>query len=115
VVTGHARDEIGFLVIPDQDACRALSGLPEGTPLPAVLTHARIRSCVARGLAALAKSGGGSSTHATRALFLTEPLSIDAGELTDKGYVNQGAVLARRAALVDKLYGTPPDASVITL
>jgi feruloyl-CoA synthase len=43
-----------------------------------------------------------------RALVMKEPLSIDAGEITDKGYVNQRAVLDRRAALVEELYA--PDA-----
>ena len=40
-----------------------------------------------------------------RALVLTEPPSVDAGEITDKGYINQGAVLRRRAADVAALYG----------
>jgi len=47
---------------------------------------------------------GGSSTHPTRLLVMTEPPQIDAGEITDKGYINQRAVLERRAALVEKLY-----------
>jgi feruloyl-CoA synthase len=70
---------------------------------------------VAQGLLSLAQAGGGSSTHATRALLLEDPLSMDAGELTDKGYVNQRAVLTRRAKLVERLYDTPPASSVITL
>jgi feruloyl-CoA synthase len=74
-----------------------------------------VRLCVAAGLRALAQAGGGSSTYATRALFLEKPLSIDEGELTDKGYVNQRAVLTRNEELVDRLYATPLDASVITL
>ena len=45
-------------------------------------------------------SGGGSSAHATRALLLAEPASVDGGEITDKGYINQRAVLTRRAAAV---------------
>ena len=40
-----------------------------------------------------------------RLLVMSEPPSIDANEITDKGYMNQRAVLARRAALVEKLYG----------
>jgi feruloyl-CoA synthase len=47
---------------------------------------------------------GGSSTHPTRALIMTEPPSIDANEITDKGYMNQRAVLERRASLVEQLY-----------
>ena len=51
-----------------------------------------------------------------RCLLLADPPSIDAGEITDKGYLNQGAVLARRAALVERLYGqaTHPEVIVIS-
>jgi feruloyl-CoA synthase len=53
--------------------------------------------------------GGGSSTYASRALLMAEPPSVDAGEITDKGYINQSAVLARRAALVRQLAGGGAD------
>jgi len=115
VITGHGRDQVGFLIVPRLDACRRLGDLPRDAALADVLQHPSVRHQVARGLLALAKSGGGSSTHATRALLLDEPLSIDAGELTDKGYINQRAVLTRRATLVDRLYEAPLDISVITL
>jgi feruloyl-CoA synthase len=115
VITGHGRDEVGFLIVPQLDACRTLGGLPDDAAPADILGHARVRHCVAFGLRALALAGGGSSTYATRALLLEQPLSIDAGELTDKGYVNQRAVLTRRRALVDRLYTTPFDTSVITL
>ena len=49
-----------------------------------------------------------------RALVLAEPPSIDANEITDKGYINQRAVLERRAALVERLYAEPRPAEVIT-
>lgn len=115
VVAGHGRDQVGLLIVPRLDACRRLSTLPDGSAVESVLGHPTVRERVARGLLALAESGGGSSTHATRALFLDEPLSLDAGELTDKGYVNQRAVLTRRKALVERLYAAPLDASVVPL
>lgn len=46
---------------------------------------------------------------------MTEPPSIDAGEITDKGYVNQRATLERRDALVQGLYANPPAAGVVTI
>ena len=52
---------------------------------------------------------GGSSTHPTRLLVMIEPPQIDGNEITDKGYLNQRAVLERRAALVEKLYSDAPD------
>ncbi|HEU4921963.1 MAG TPA: feruloyl-CoA synthase, partial [Burkholderiales bacterium] len=54
-------------------------------------------------------SEGGSSMAPRRLLVMTEPPSIDANEITDKGYMNQRAVLERRAALVEKLYGDSAD------
>ena len=73
------------------------------------------RECVREGMALLRDEGGGSSTYATRAIVLEEPPSIDAGEITDKGYINQRAVLERRAAIVERLYAEPVDPAVILL
>ena len=50
-----------------------------------------------------------------RALLLAEPPSVDAGEITDKGSINQKAVLRRRAALVDALYGAGPPVRLIDI
>ena len=55
----------------------------------------------------------GSATRIARALLLEEPPSIDAGEITDKGSINQRAVLDRRAALVEELYADAPSSRVI--
>jgi feruloyl-CoA synthase len=57
----------------------------------------------------------GSSNRIARAMVLEEPPSLDAGEMTDKGSINQRAVLARRAALVEELYRDPPSARIILL
>ncbi len=105
VVTGHDGDEVGFLVFANVPACRALAGLPADAPPADVLAHPAVRNKVAEGLRAMKALGGGSSTHAARALLMAEPPSVDAGEITDKGYVNQSAVLARRKALVAQLSG----------
>lgn len=113
VVTGHDRHEIGFLIFPNLDACRKLCAAHGDAGVVALLQHSAVRGAIAAGLLALSQSGAGSSTYATRALLLEEPPSLDAGEITDKAYVNQRAVLTRRAALVDELYRTPLQASVI--
>jgi feruloyl-CoA synthase len=114
VVTGHDREDVGLLVFPSPAGCAALCpDLPQDTPLPALLVDPRVRQRVAAGLRALAQEGGGSSTFATRALLLAEPASIDANEITDKGYINQRAVLSRRGAAVHTLYAEPvPDAVI---
>ena len=61
----------------------------------------------------LAASGGGSSQRVERLLVLREPPALDAGEITDKGYVNQRAVRERRAAEVAMLAEDPPSARVV--
>jgi feruloyl-CoA synthase len=99
VITGHDRDEVCAMLFPSA-ACAQIS--------PEALT-ARLREA----LAALRAEGGGSSQCPARILVLTEPPNADAGEITDKGYVNQGAVLGRRAAEVELLYQQPPPARVI--
>jgi len=61
-----------------------------------------------------AMPGGGSSMRVERVAVLREPLSMDAGEVTDKGSVNQAAVRRHRAALVEALYAEPPGAGVVS-
>jgi len=94
VITGHGRTEIGALVF-----------LSAGTK---DMSPDAIRSRLSAVLAQLAQEGG-SSMVPRRLLLMTEPPSIDANEITDKGYTNQRAVLERRAALVEKLYGDSAD------
>ncbi|WP_249115609.1 feruloyl-CoA synthase [Azoarcus sp. L1K30] len=116
VVTGHDRDEIGFLVFPNIPECRTLCpGLPADAPVEQVLSSPAVVNQVRAGLQALKQQGGGSSTYATRALLLAEPPSVEGGEITDKGYINQRAVLNRRADLVEYLYADLLDKTVITV
>jgi feruloyl-CoA synthase len=104
VVTGHDREEVGFLVFANPVTARQVSGLPESAGLDAVLAHPTVVALAHKGLRALKAEGGGTASFATRALLMAEPPSVDAGEITDKGYINQRAVLTRRAALVQRLY-----------
>ena len=97
VITGHDRNEIGALVFLNPAAAKDLS---------AEAVRARIADAL-RKLAA--ETGAGSSTHPVRAMVMTDPPSIDANEITDKGYMNQRAVLERRAALVEQLYAGGPE------
>ncbi len=116
VVAGHDRDEIGFLVFPNIPECRALCpGLPPDAPVEQVLSNPVVINQVRAGLQALKQRGGGTSTYASRALLLAEPPSVEAGEITDKGYINQRAVLNRRSDLVEYLYADVPDKTVITV
>jgi feruloyl-CoA synthase len=103
VVTGHGGDHVRFLVFPNIAACRAHAGLPDSAGMADVIGHQKVRAAIAQGLAKLKAQGAGSSTHATRALLLAEPASVDGGEITDKGYINQRLVLTRRAVAVAML------------
>jgi feruloyl-CoA synthase len=103
VVCGHDSDAVRFLVFPNLAACRAVAMLSEAAGVDEVLAHPAVRAAVAAGLARLKAQGGGSSSFATSALLMAEPPSVDGGEITDKGYINQRAVLSRRAELVRRL------------
>ena len=114
VVTGHDREAVGLLVFVNPLGCRGLCpDLAPDAPLAQVLADPRIVAHVRAGMAQLEASGGGSSMVADRALLMEEPPSIDAGEITDKGYINQRAVLTRRAGQVERLYSVTPDDQVI--
>ncbi|WP_085318252.1 feruloyl-CoA synthase [Derxia lacustris] len=118
IVAGHERDEIGLLIVPNLAECRRLAhDLPADAPVAELLAHPALRAVVGDGLAKMRAAGGGSASHATRALLLEVPMSIDAGEITDKGYINQRRALELRAALVERLYDddADTDAAVIPL
>jgi feruloyl-CoA synthase len=103
VITGHGRDEVGALVFLNAAAVKAKG-----------LDDAQLREHLRAAMRRLAaESGPGSSTHPARALVAGEPLSIDANEITDKGYINQRAVLERRAGLVELLHAEAPPPEVI--
>jgi feruloyl-CoA synthase len=77
------------------------------------LGHPLVRDHLSRTLASL-NARAGSAARVERLLLLAEPPSLDAGEITDKGYINQRACLECRAAEVARLYAEPLDPEVIT-
>ena len=97
VIAGHDRRELTALIIPR-------AGTPNTTDL---------REACRQVIEKVIASGTGASTVVARAVLLTDPLSIDAGEITDKGSINQRAVLKTRAGLVGDLYADPSPAHVI--
>jgi feruloyl-CoA synthase len=105
VITGESRDEIGMLAVPDVDACRALcQDLPPAADVAAVLGHPAVTAWMAERLASFGAAASGSSRPIARAMLLLEPPSLDALGSHRQGSLNQRAMLARRAALVDELY-----------
>jgi len=113
VVTGHDRDDIGLLIIPNVAGITKIAGLGPDASLPDLLGNEKVRQTLRDDLAAHNSRNPASSTRIGRVLLLTEALDIDAGEITDKGYVNQRAVLERRHVLVEQLYSN--DAEVILI
>jgi len=103
VITGLNRREVGALIFPTT-AVRTLAALPADAPLQQVLESAPVQAHFQRVLDALAASGTGSANRVALMHLLHEPPSIDRGEVTDKGSINQRAVLKHRDALVQDLH-----------
>jgi feruloyl-CoA synthase len=113
VIAGHDRAFVAALVFPNLQVCRDLIGASAETPLPTLLAHPAIVSRFTDVFTTLAAEGTGSSTFVARAIVLDDPPSMEAREVTDKGSINQKAVLAHRAALVDELYSASPPTRVL--
>jgi feruloyl-CoA synthase len=113
VVCGQDRDQIGILAWPNLSACRDLTG-GDAAASPLWLARApEVVAAVRRGIAAHNRTHPGASTRIARVHLMAEPPSIDANEITDKGYINQRAVQERRVDLVRRLYADPPAPDVI--
>jgi feruloyl-CoA synthase len=113
VVAGEGQAEVGLLVFPSLLACRALA--PDLTELAQLTADPRVRAEVLAALERYNAEHAVSSRRVGRALLLVDPPALDAGEITDKGYINQRAVLTRRAELVALLYADPPGDAVLVL
>ncbi|WP_374488440.1 feruloyl-CoA synthase [Zoogloea sp.] len=104
VVAGMNRDDIGLLIFGRVAECRQLAGLDEDADLLAVMTHPAVRAYFADLLGRINQTATGSANRVAWLRLLETLPSIDHGEVTDKGSINQRAVLGRRAELVDSLY-----------
>jgi len=109
VIAGADRDEIGALIFANLETCRTLAATAD------VICDARVRKELRARLSAFARTSTGSSNRVCRAILVGEPPSLDAGEMTDKGSINQRAVLERRADLVAELYAPEPSPRVLVL
>ncbi|MEO8483724.1 MAG: feruloyl-CoA synthase [Acidobacteriota bacterium] len=106
VITGHGRDDVGALLFPNGAACRALAGAARETPIAVVIADSHVREAIRMRLDAYNAAHPGSSTAIRRARLLDTPPSLDAKEITDKGSLNQRAILAHRSTVVDELYAS---------
>ena len=104
VITGLNRNEVGALIFPRLDDCRRLAGLPATADAPQVLRHPAVQDFFQALLDRLQQGATGSASRVARLHVMHQPPSLDAGEVTDKGTINQRAVLTHRAALVERLH-----------
>ncbi len=115
VIAGINRDEISAIVILDLDGCRLINPTTPLDDLAETASDPLIREAFRERFTKFLATSTGSSTRITRAVLLDTPLSIDRGEVTDKGSINQRAVLDARAALIEEVYAPAPPEHVITL
>ncbi|MCK9511729.1 MAG: feruloyl-CoA synthase [Pigmentiphaga sp.] len=104
VIAGLNRNEIGILLFPRFDACREMAGLPGGVSPSAVIDTPVVREFFQGLVDRQWAAGTGGATRVARALIMDTPPSADLGEVTDKGSINQRAVLRLRADMVEILF-----------
>lgn len=104
VITGQDRAYLGALVFPDLKFCAKLCGLDQNLDLKKLTTSKLVLDKLQGVLNTLSRQSTGSSTKIQRAMFADFELSIEKGERTDKGSINQRAILAHRKSAVDRLY-----------
>ncbi len=113
VIAGADRNYVSALICPDIDACRKVAALPAAASVSDVLDAPVVKAWVKERLRSFAAASTGSSNLVRRAAFLAEPLTIDTGELTDKGSINQRLVIRNRPRLIEELYAALPPAHVM--
>ncbi|MBV9363181.1 MAG: hypothetical protein JOY89_03010, partial [Solirubrobacterales bacterium] len=109
VICGQDADYVAALAWINQSEAKKLLGSTEDVPLDDARLHEHLNDALAK-----LNADAGSAARVERLLLLGSPPSLDAGEITDKGYLNQRRCLECRATEVRALYADPPAAGVIT-
>jgi len=115
VVAGENRAYIGLLAWVSVAGCQELVGPGAPPALDELCRHPVVREHVHAAIARWNAAEKATSLRIARVLLLSDPPSIDAGEITDKGYINQRVALGHRAADVERLFAPEPDADVIVI
>jgi feruloyl-CoA synthase len=103
-----------MLIFADADACRGLCPmLGRNASAAEIFSHPHVSAHFQALLETATANSTGSSTRVARAIIMDEPPSLDAGEITDKGSLNQRAVLDRRAQIVEELYAPQPSPRIL--
>ncbi|GAA4394403.1 feruloyl-CoA synthase [Nibrella viscosa] len=104
VIAGLDREYVGAILFLNPDACRQLCRLSSEVPAKEAFQHPTVKAYIDQFLVTINQTATGSATRVERAVVALDPPSIDLGEITDKGSLNQRAILRHRASLVDELY-----------
>jgi feruloyl-CoA synthase len=115
VVCGRDRNEIGLLAWPNVAGCNRVTGLPDDAPVTESIASPRVVERLQKDLQQFNHDNPASSTRVARVMLMKDPPSIDADEITDKGYVNQRATLENRRVLVERLFADPPCDDVVLI
>jgi feruloyl-CoA synthase len=115
VICGEGRERIGVLAWLNPAGSAKVAGLEPSASLTELASNERIRMHVTEAMKQWNARQTGLSTKIARAMLLPDTPSIDANEITDKGYINQRAALERRVAEISRLFASQPDAGVIAL
>ncbi|CCE05131.1 putative feruloyl-CoA synthetase [Bradyrhizobium sp. STM 3843] len=115
VIAGINRDEVAAIVVLDLDGCRLINATLPYDDLAATAADQLVREAFRERFLKFLATATGSSTRITRAVLLGTPLLIDKGEVTDKGSINQRAVLENRKELIEQLYAATPSDEIIVV
>ncbi len=110
VVAGESRDALAVLVVPNLPQCHKLVGELD---LAQLRKHPKLLAAIGEGLRRHNAAHPQGSRRIVRAMVVAELPNIDAGEITDKGYLNQRAILERRAQRVEHLYAKVPAEDIV--
>ncbi len=104
VITGHDKTYISAIVIPELNFCRKLADLPASASIKDIVQHPSVKNALQKVINELGAKSTGSSTCIRKAIYADFELSGDKGEVTDKGSVNQRAILRNRKEVAELLY-----------
>ena len=113
VITGHDGEFIGAIVFPSKDYCKIFTGIGNNASLDDLINHAGVRRNLQDVLDELASKSTGSATMIKRAIVADFGLSIDKGEITDKGSINQRMIIQNHPEVLERLYAAGADQSVL--
>ena len=115
VVTGHNRSFIAAMVFIDHESCRQLAGLTDNASTAEIVKHPAVIEKFQNFLAELNEQSTGSSNRIRRLVLLEQDPQIDRHEITDKGSINQRAVLSNRERIVEDIYSDAPPSYVLSI